>query len=166
MKKPEFSTLAIDEIFQIDFFSEVGIYNETMPEKFILIDNKLEVEKLILLDDWAAYREEKSAEVTSYLNNKDINFYNEYWNVFVRRFKEIWNTKLESKISNSLLQKNLASEILIQVRWDLLNYVMVQSYQSLKPPKFFLELFNIYQLGHLPCGVNDSKNKDFNFLIY
>jgi hypothetical protein len=38
------------------------------------------------------------------------------------------------------------------VRWDLLGAVMEATYKSRHPPKFFGNLFSVYERGRFPCG--------------
>ena len=91
-------------------------------------------------------------QLTLWLHNNHKAKYQD-WNKFVVAHKEnTINPLIEGKIQ--AIEKRLATNVLTpSVQWNILGALMENTYLYLSHTStFFLELFAVYESGHLPCG--------------
>jgi hypothetical protein len=113
--------------------------------------------------EWKNTQIQAGNSTTQYLNRYHKEKFQK-WNLYVNEAKQllapdfdrldeyVWAHKLENVVSDS-------------ARWDVISAVVEEQYWQLGAPKFFLELFPIYELGHFPCGWRGTW-PDGSLVIY
>ncbi len=100
--------------------------------------------------EWENFTLEEKNRLTEFLSSK---FQREYgfWNKLTDHYKIFLSEEVEPIIQNS---KYCNDELMKNVRWDLLGALMQGSYKGLyKKTRLYMELLQIYEFGHIPCGV-------------
>lgn len=141
-----------DLILSISWFDKCGIEEA--------LDLNLEIDQVKSWDEaylcysdssWEQTTLEMRNEVTSYLNTRFPNRYLE-WNLTAQECKKFLVESVFPKIRNYKETNGLDDTFLDCVYWDLLNSMVILSYQDCKPPRSYGLLFMIYEKGHFPCG--------------
>ena len=158
---------AIEKIKDIDFFKNCGSQG-TLNNVHIEFVDKITASKTGGSIEWENYTLEQANEITSFLDNKAQLDYNLYWNEYVDEFKKYWDSEIYKGMLEVTKKIDINNELLItSAQWDLLHYVMEESYKKYNIPTFFYKLFSIYEAGHYPCGVKDySELKNPIILVY
>jgi len=92
-----------------------------------------------------------------------------HWNNITERAKREVVTPLERGTWGPLVKKlNLSEEVLHSVRWDILAALMESAYREVpNRPVFFLNLVDVYESGHFPCGwIGSADAPDGELLVY
>ena len=93
-----------------------------------------------------------------YLYNKISLKEQKEWNFIAEEGRYFINQKIIPVIPEI---EGINKDCLINdISWNLLHFIIEEHYKKKKIIKthFFRELFEIYRLGHLPCGWNDYPN--------
>lgn len=146
-----------DDIQKIDFFKQCSTQNECLYHNIRYVNYDV-MEQSISSVAWENYSLEQANQMSEYLfkkANKDF----QYWNDYAQAFKSKW-ASIEPAVYQAMKEKQLPTDIMATVQWDLIHYYILKSFYRHKLPKFFEHLFLIYQSGFLPCGVDDDKNFD------
>lgn len=80
------------------------------------------------------------------------------WNIIAEEGRYFINKKIIPVIPEI---EGINKDCLINdISWNLLHFIIEEHYKKKKIIKtnFFRELFELYRLGHLPCGWNDYPN--------
>lgn len=158
--------MAIEKIEKINFFSNCSKSLNNANANFISV-NKDFMCKSISSNEWEDYTLEQANILTSFLSQKAPNEYSLYWNIFAEKFRQCWKESLEQSISQKIQAAHLSNDILPDIAWNLSHYVIMKSFDFYNPPGFFESIFLVYEMGKLPCGMenyNDFKNG--KLLIY
>lgn len=165
IKIPEY---IIKELYDINWFVNCGksiINNGTVQAK-----NAAQVLKTINSDKWSNMVLDYSNDVTAQLCKRQINGSgNEYgkWNDLVSDFKTNHINILKEKWQVALEKYGLNNESVISdVSMNILTIAVVNAYKDIAEiSDFFIELFQIYKDGYLPCGWKGKKN-DGNIIVF
>lgn len=164
MKKLQFSQESFDLVKEISFFEKCGTQAHCLYENVIFVSRET-MEKSINSTKWEDYTLEQSNILTEYLDSKAQNDY-QNWNKFVAEFKTQW-TEIKPSICQKIADFHLPSQIITDIEWNLLHFVVLKSFVPHRLSPFFEHLFLIYQSGFLPCGADDYKNlKNAPILIF
>ena len=152
------SQLAIDRLSKIKWLENVG----KKPTNLDVITVTWEVflEKLSG-PEWESLTLDASNEITGLLASKFSTEY-QHWNFLVRDAKKI----LEREIIPAISHHKLPTIVIDNIRWDLINYLMEDTYKDkLKGTLFFEKLIVIYEAGNMPCGWEGQPSSG-KFIIY
>jgi len=103
--------------------------------------------------EWEFAELEAQNQLTLWLHNNQPEEY-EHWNQLVEEHKNNFLTPLlQQTIAPIQVRMDLPSCVIDSVSWDLLGALMENSYLSTgHRAYFFLELLQVYEAGHFPCG--------------
>lgn len=92
-------------------------------------------------------------QLTMWLHIHDYGNYQQ-WNAIVQSHKAtVLSPLIEEKIRPFLVEHALGEVLIAAVQWDILGALMENSYlTSGHSVFFFLELLQVYEAGHFPCG--------------
>lgn len=116
------------------------------------LDSWRDVVESMLYSDWEDVTTEARGDLTGYLTVKHPSRYQGKWNSLVSEARQIIEREVMPVISNAQHKLAPSSELLDIIKWDLTSIAMTLYYADCNPPRFFLDLLAIYELGHLPCG--------------
>ncbi|MCR8859840.1 MULTISPECIES: hypothetical protein [Bacillus] len=135
-----------------------GIGYTYLSQKKIMIKTmkKLEWENICL---------EERNNLTGYLAKNEPEIYNKNWNTLVKKIKAEVLPKITDDIEKQILILGLPKEILNPIKFDIVNLIMVLSYEEYYKSAFYNEMLEIYLSGHIPCGWN-GKYTEGNIFIY
>lgn len=108
--------------------------------------------------DWENITLEARNTLTTYLFNNHQQKYSE-WNNLTREAKDLIETEIMPRIFIKKEQINIDDILIDYIKWDLLHAVMESSYikMNIKVPLYFMELLVVYEIGHIPCGMDSDK---------
>ena len=158
----------IDKLIRIDWFINCGKdipceYGVKLKSGTEAIDNIMNVRwQNIILDN----RGDLTAQLSMRSCKGEGKEYQE-WNKLVREIKESYMPDLERVWNERLSTRELnKSEVLADIRFNVLALIMVDVYKSIIPvTAFWKNLLEIYEAGYLPCGWK-GKKADGKFMIY
>lgn len=164
MTMADVSQKIIDDIKSIDFFKHCGTQQECLYPNITYVSDDV-MEKSISSLAWENYRLEQANQMSVYLfKNANQDF--QYWNDYAKAFKAKW-ADIEPSIYQAMTKQQLNTDVMASIQWDFIHYYIMKSFYRHKLPKFFEQLFLIYQSGFLPCGADDYHNIKYpNILIY
>jgi hypothetical protein len=104
---------------------------------------------------WENVELEAQNQLTSWLHDYDRENYRK-WNQLVIDFKAtVINPVTEGQLSPFVAARGLPVEVIHCTQWDLLGALMANAYlPSGHRCFFFMELLEVYEAGHFPCGWN------------
>ena len=101
--------------------------------------------------EWERASLESQNQMTAHLRAKHPNKYGE-WNSLVKTYKSIVERIVSGPVKRLVEEHSLTSDLIHNVRWDILGACLCLAYSKQNPPRFDLEVLSIYEAGHLPCG--------------
>ena len=144
------------EILSINWFSQLG---EMINKDNVMIEKNLsKVNEFISSIEWENITLEESNNMMIYLYNKISLKELKEWNIIAEEGRYFINKKNITVIPEI---EGIKKDFLINdISWNLLHFIIEEHYKKKKIIKtnFFRELFELYRLGHLPCGWNDYPN--------
>ena len=144
------------EILSINWFSQLG---EMINKDNVMIEKNLsKVNEFISSIEWENITLEESNNMMIYLYNKISLKELKEWNIIAEEGRYFINKKIIPVIPEI---EGINKDCLINdISWNLLHFIIEEHYKKKKITKtnFFRELFELYRLGHLPCGWNDYPN--------
>jgi hypothetical protein len=122
------------------------------PDKYVEIDNLNFAEKKINSIKWENFILDRMGDFTVYLFKNHNDAYNQFWNKMAenvrKNIKPGINDKLDKIIENNKLKQSMKSQII----FDLINVIIILSYNEYHRSPFFEELLEVYEHGYIPCG--------------
>lgn len=115
--------------------------------------------------EWENICLEERNNLTGYLAKNEPEIYNKNWNTLVKKIKAEVLPKITDDIEKQILILGLPKEILNPIKFDIVNLIMVLSYEEYYKSAFYNEMLEIYLSGHIPCGWN-GKYTEGNIFIY
>ncbi|WP_140456882.1 MULTISPECIES: hypothetical protein [Priestia] len=103
--------------------------------------------------------------LTGYLAKNKSELYNNNWNVLVREVKREVLPKVINKIESQVSILGLSSDIVNSVKFDIINIIMVLTYEKYYNSDFYNSMLDIYLSGHIPCGW-DGDYPNGKILVY
>ena len=144
------------EILSINWFSQLG---EMINKDNVMIEKNLsKVNEFISSIEWENITLEESNNMMIYLYNKISLKELKEWNIIAEEGRYFINKKIIPVIHEiEVINKDC---LINDISWNLLHFIIEEHYKKKKIIKtnFFRELFELYRLGHLPCGWNDYPN--------
>ena len=144
------------EILSINWFSQLG---EMINKDNVMIEKNLsKVNEFISSIEWENITLEERNNMMIYLYNKISLKELKEWNIIAEEGRYFINKKIIPVIPEI---EGINKDCLINdISWNLLHFIIEEHYKKKKIIKtnFFRELFELYRLGHLPCGWNDYPN--------
>lgn len=122
-----------------------------------------EVLKSISSLKWENKVLEIQGDVTEQLSNRSTTGggreYQE-WNNLVDDFKKRYIPQLKEQWGIALTPSGLnTSSVLNDISFNILSIAVIDAYKMIVPtPPFFLQLIEVYEAGHLPCGWKGKKD--------
>ncbi|WP_340399400.1 hypothetical protein [Paenibacillus sp. FSL H8-0079] len=143
-----------DRIDSIHWFTNCGtpIAQGSIKQSIVLIDGWVQAEKWYSATSWEHTTLEARNTLTEFLHRKYPNQDAE-WNKKVEDAKGYIDSSLSAKLHSYKDQYQLDHIFVDCVKWDVLHAIMEFAYTDCKRlPHFFLDLLQIYENGHFPCG--------------
>ncbi|KTS28522.1 hypothetical protein [Pantoea stewartii] len=155
------SRLAISRLKKVKWFVNVG--KASSLQNIRHVTNESDFIKHITSIEWENATIEAGNEITGYLAKKYTKEYQE-WNSLVREAKDIISKEIIPLMKTiNGIEENV---ILDNVKWDLVNFLMEDYYKEyLKGDLFFASLIEVYEDGHIPCGL-EGKWPSGKLVIY
>lgn len=114
--------------------------------------NIKQVEKSINSIKWENICLEERNKVTGFLAVNFPDKYNKYWNVLVEEIKQNIIPTIEKRLDGLIEENKITVLIKQSILFDIVNIIMVRSYEKYIWSDFYEEILDIYEKGHLPCG--------------
>ncbi|PHR93461.1 MAG: hypothetical protein COA78_32865 [Blastopirellula sp.] len=137
-------------IQNLDWFSDVS---NDLPSKYSDFQPVIDWDNAIALSEslvWENIGIEEGNNITLHLNSVCKDEFQK-WNQVVNNAKEELEISWQ-RLSNYVEDNNLPQVIVDCAKWDTINAVAVEYYSVWKPSRYYIDLLEIYQLGHFPCG--------------
>ena len=148
--KPDENT--VDRVRRVDWFSKTGeLFTNTISMPVVLATGWPDVEWLCAEGKWEATILEARNALTEHLDDRCCEEYQE-WNNLAVIARDVVAEAVTPAVSSFIRSHDLSENILNCVHWDIANAIMEASYARFRPPRFFLDLLNVYEAGHFPCG--------------
>ena len=144
------------EILSINWFSQLG---EPITKHNVFIEKNLsKVNELISSIEWENITLEESNNMRGYLYNKISLKEQKEWNFIAEEGRYFINQKIIPVIPE--IEGINKDSLIHDISWNLLHFIIEEHYKKKKIIKthFFRELFELYSLGHLPCGWSNYPN--------
>lgn len=156
----------IKDLILIPWFVNCGKPHKTnMSFEVESLNSWKEAEKHFSAPEWKYVTGEAQGNLTSYLSQKYPNKYQGDWNKLVKEAKPKVEQIVVPHINSLISKENINPVFGDCVKWDILHAIMELTYVKCNPPLFFLNLFEIYKFGNLPCGWN-GKWPDGKLLVF
>lgn len=162
----ELNNSVVEALLTTHFFENCGKSDALLEGvNYTLLSDRNKVVKNINGIKWENICLEERNNLTGYLirNNKDI--YNKYWNILVRYIKDNVISKIIGNIESQVTYLGLPEDIIDSIKFDIVNIIMVLTYQDYYDSPFYRNMLKIYLNGHLPCGWNGKYPKG-NVYVY
>lgn len=116
-----------------------------------------DAEKSSLAPIWEDASLEFRNRLTEHLHDNARAEYQQ-WNAVVRSAKrDVIGPLGRNTWLPMLRRQRLNEKILANLQWDLLHVLLENAYRDIEGrPTFFLDLLDIYEAGHFPCGWEGS----------
>jgi hypothetical protein len=148
--------IALEKLSQVDWLANCGQPLPIYAVPCIAVTSWSEASRLCADSTWEGVSENARGELTEYLSSRFPARYQGVWNKTARELRP----KIESTITPKLLavqqEKGFAEGVIDCIKWDVLHAMMTSVYIDCRPPAFYLQLFDIYESGHFPCGWSGS----------
>ena len=159
MKKPEIRPEMKSRLKHIEWLRHCGDhFNVTSQLEIVSISSWAEAKKYHQSSDWDdTILEARNLFVASLSENCESEL--KHWNKITRSVRHYLNAEVLPELKVAHPDLNLGDNFVGNVQWNLLAAVMEDIYREcqLDSPRFFSELLNIYEAGHLPCGWIDGN---------
>ncbi|MGG0334915.1 hypothetical protein [Priestia aryabhattai] len=142
-----------------------GETNLPKGSNYSYLSNKKVVNKNVKGVKWENICLEERNNLTGYLAKNKPELYNKNWNVLVREVKTEVLPKVVDKIENQVSILGLSSDIANSVKFDIINIIMVLTYEKYYNSDFYTSMLDIYLSGHIPCGW-DGDYPNGKILVY
>lgn len=161
----KFADHIIFDLENTEFFRNCGKQTTNNNWGAVVLTEKTLAEKSIISDEWSDYTQERLGDITSHLFDIAQKEYDKNWNDFVKQFDSSWNNRILPKVLIGINNNGFDEIILPTIKWDLMSYVMLESFSKYKPPGFYKRIGHIYIDGNLPCGIIHSTTIDADKII-
>ena len=160
-----FDSEVLARIAAIPWLSEAG--QTCAANEWQNVTDAHEAVSLITAPEWDDFRLEMRNETTGFLAKRWSKNYTE-WNNSAIALRVFWDTELLSVVEAATVRSGLPSEILDEIRWDVLTYLQEEAFRQCQPPRFFDRLMLVYEQGRLPCSINsiDTFIPDGKIVVY
>ncbi|MFS0901778.1 hypothetical protein AB3N02_01740 [Priestia aryabhattai] len=162
----ELNTAVVEAIISNNWLEYCGV-KTNLPEgnNYSYLSNKKVVSKNIKGVKWENICLEERNILTGYLAKNKAELYNKNWNGLVREVKTEILPKVIDKIESQVSILGLSSEIVNAIKFDIINIIMVLTYEKYHHSDFYTGLLDIYLSGHIPCGW-DGDYPVGNIVVY
>lgn len=144
----EINKIVATQILQMELLSNIG----KQYKNYSNFKSMKQVEKSINSVKWENICLEERNKVTGFLAVNFPDEYNKYWNMLVEEIKQNVIPIIEKKL-DILLEENRITVLIKQsILFDIVNIIMVRSYEKYIQSDFYDRMLAIYENGHLPCG--------------
>ena len=150
----------IEKLKSVSWFSKCGEHSPF--DWAISATSTKEVLKAIKSRKWENMILDTQGNVTEQLSIRSIKkIGREYqeWNNLVNDFKERYLSQLKEQWEFALTPSGLnTTDVLNDVSFNILSIAVIDAYKEIVPvPSFFLQLLEVYEMGHLPCGWKGTE---------
>lgn len=110
-------------------------------------------EAAVELRAWQNVEIKAGNQLSIWLDNNHCDEYHKWDDVTMVHKREVVDPLTEQKLISFQQEHQLSSEVVHCVQWDILGALMENVYIGLGHQCFFfLELLQVYEAGHFPCG--------------
>jgi len=115
----------------------------------------------VVTDKWVDAKTEAQGDLTGYLAKNHSSSYGGYWNKLAKESRGKIQNEVMPKIEHALENIGSREKLIPIILLDLNRIALQQSYkkQFKKVPIFFEKIFQIYEIGHFPCGWEGSLSE-------
>lgn len=157
----EINKKLVERLYGIPWFQNCG---EEIPNLGLKVSSKGEVFKRNSSLKWHNMVLDYQGDITSKLCLRRIHGEGDeekLWNGLVDEWKTAYLPRVEGVWKVNLEKVGLnTKDINDMVRFCVLDIVMADAYKSIvSMDDFFINLFKIYESGHLPCGWSGKKDR-------
>ena len=145
-------SIVLEKLNQVDWLSQCGQPQPSYAVPCIAVKSWNDASRLCSDAAWESISEKASGELTEYLSSRFPIRYQGVWNKTVRELRPKIENAIMPKLMAIQREKGFAEGVINCIRWDVLYAVMTGVYLDCNPPEFYLQLFDIYESGHFPCG--------------
>lgn len=140
-----------DRIEAIPWFVSVGVPLREIDCPVVLASSWPEAIKSCSDIEWENFNLERRNELTLYLNHVCKGEFRK-WNTVANEIRERLQQGAWLAMRKRVADLAIPQVIAECTEWDTGNAVMTDRYRAHSPPSFFLQLLEIYEQGHFPCG--------------
>lgn len=115
-------------------------------------------------NSWDNTRLAARGDVTSYLAVHAPEKFNKHWNTLVQQAKNQILPQIEPCIEKRIVELGLPKSVSASIQFDVINILVVLSYQDIVRSPFHEKLLEAYAEGFFPCGW-DGKYPDGYMLV-
>ncbi|MFD0588391.1 hypothetical protein ACFQZE_10295 [Paenibacillus sp. GCM10027627] len=133
-----------------------------LPVKYV--GSWVEAKKKYNLLIWENTSLEARNELTDYLQEKAYKQF-DCWNDLMKEIRPFIEIHVEPHLQEPKERFNLDKGFIDNVKWDIANAIMEDTYSRFYKKKFFLDLLSIYEAGSFPCGWEGKWPKG-TLLVY
>ena len=127
----------LDELLSVPWFSSIGTPSIAAASA--------------LSPEWADFRLERRNDLTGLLATR-LQQRGSEWNPCAKAFGAFYDSYLAATVSAALIPAGLPDALAPIVRWDIVSYMQELNYSDVRRPSFFHSLWELYRIGHFPCG--------------
>lgn len=151
----------LERIKCIDWLSKLGEPDDSgLDRPFIYVNSFEKALAYHNSNEWEDITLDKRNALTSFLRNKFSSQYSE-WNKLAGEARGFLEKNVTPKLETLAVSHSLDASFIDVVKWVLIHAIMEDAYRKChKLPVFFLDLLEIYEMGKLPCGL-DEEGKNF-----
>ncbi|MGR2664308.1 hypothetical protein ACUXVY_22195 [Chromobacterium haemolyticum] len=160
MKKEILQTL-FQTLDTISFFENFNTEETDSNIDAILCKGVAIFEKSIHSEEWEDIRVEAAAQLSTMLNKKFQNQYQE-WNAVAKEARQYFDEKIEPKLKPFEGTHGL-KDLKDDIEHDIV-HIIIEGYFTKRigiKKMLFSRLFDIYKSGKIPCGYSKNREDDF-----
>ena len=142
----------LDRLSQIDWLARCG---QSLPKyaiHCIPVVSWSDASRLCLDGSWEKAGDDARSALTEYLTTRYPAKYQGVWNKKVRELRPKIESAIVPKLKAAQQMHGFGDGVIDCIKWDVLHALMTSSYLDCDPPMFYLQLFEVYESGHFPCG--------------
>ncbi|MEM0966253.1 MAG: hypothetical protein AAGJ81_08915 [Verrucomicrobiota bacterium] len=140
----------LERIAGIDWLNRIG--QKDSIKDAINVQDRDEAISMAMSDDWTDFRLEMRNEVTGFLSSRHSQNYTE-WNNSARALRGFFDVHIAPKVEGRISDLNLGSKLIEAIGWDIVTALQEIAFSQFRIPRFHDRLLEVYQNGHLPCGI-------------
>jgi hypothetical protein len=146
---------AVERIQSIRWFASVGMPAANPCSANASISTWDDAVESCRTPAWEQFTLNRVNELTLHLN-RTCKIEYQKWNSRIRSVKDQLSRTAWLEMRRLLTAQSIPVIVADCVEWDTLHASMVDLYSAFGPPQFFLDLLQVYERGHFPCGWRET----------